>query len=218
MVAGGHAWLLRGHAWLPRGVHGCWGAYMVAREVCMVAGGACMVAWGHVWLPGGCLRLFGDMYGWQGACVGKGACMAKGTCMAKGACVAKGGTCGEEGAYMVKGGMCGERGHAWDTMRYGHTINERAVRILLECILVCFFFGCFFKIFLSPLPFAPLPHSKGRHPPEKNPDFVPDTCGRNVAAHAHLTGDVTIGAVETEGVEVDVLHDIADALIHSRVV
>ena len=27
-------------------------------------------------------------------------------------------------------------GHAWDTTRYGDTINERAVRILLECILV----------------------------------------------------------------------------------
>ena len=32
--------------------------------------------------------------------------------------------------------MHGEGGHAWDTMRYGDTINERAVRILLECILV----------------------------------------------------------------------------------
>ena len=28
------------------------------------------------------------------------------------------------------------RGRAWDTTRYGDTINERAVRILLECILV----------------------------------------------------------------------------------
>ena len=27
-------------------------------------------------------------------------------------------------------------GRAWDTMRYGDTVNERAVRILLECILV----------------------------------------------------------------------------------
>ena len=26
--------------------------------------------------------------------------------------------------------------HAWDTTRYGDMINERAVRILLECILV----------------------------------------------------------------------------------
>ena len=37
-----------------------------------------------------------------------------------------------------RGGMhgCSGGGHAWDTTRYGDTINERAVRILLECILV----------------------------------------------------------------------------------
>ena len=29
-----------------------------------------------------------------------------------------------------------KEGCAWDTTRYGDTINERAVRILLECILV----------------------------------------------------------------------------------
>ena len=36
------------------------------------------------------------------------------------------------------GGMCGCSwgGHAWDTMRYRDTGNERAVCILLECILV----------------------------------------------------------------------------------
>ena len=34
--------------------------------------------------------------------------------------------------------MHGKGGNAWDTMRYGDTINERAVRILLECILVLF--------------------------------------------------------------------------------
>ena len=34
-------------------------------------------------------------------------------------------------AWLLRGG-----GHAWDTTRYGDTINERAVRILLECILV----------------------------------------------------------------------------------
>ena len=32
------------------------------------------------------------------------------------------------------------RGHAWDMTSYGDTINERAVRILLECILVYFNF------------------------------------------------------------------------------
>ena len=32
-------------------------------------------------------------------------------------------------------------GRAWDTTRYGDTVNERAVRILLECILVVFQLG-----------------------------------------------------------------------------
>ena len=42
------------------------------------------------------------------------------------------------------GGICGclggvhgcSGGRAWDTMRYGDTVNERTVLILLECILV----------------------------------------------------------------------------------
>ena len=34
----------------------------------------------------------------------------------------------------------GGGGHAWDMTRYGDTINERAVRILLECILVQYYF------------------------------------------------------------------------------
>ena len=57
----------------------------------------------------------------------------RGTCMARGACVAKGCCVWQRGACMV-------RGCAWDMTRYGDTINERAVRILLECILLCFFF------------------------------------------------------------------------------
>ena len=32
---------------------------------------------------------------------------------------------------MAKG-----RGHVSDMMRYGNTVNEQAVRILMECILV----------------------------------------------------------------------------------
>ena len=32
--------------------------------------------------------------------------------------------------------MVAPGGHAWDMTRYRDTINERAVRILLECILV----------------------------------------------------------------------------------
>ena len=42
-----------------------------------------------------------------------------------------GGVCGCSGVCVVARG-----GHAWDTTRYGDTVNERAVRILLECILV----------------------------------------------------------------------------------
>ena len=51
---------------------------------------------------------------WQGGMHGEGVCVVKLACMAKGGC--------------SKGrGMCGIR---------RDTINERAVRILLECILV----------------------------------------------------------------------------------
>ena len=120
----GHAWLLLGgcmvargacvvapggHAWLlPGGVHGCSGGC-----VCGCSWGVCMVApEGHAWLlPGG-------MHGCsQGACVvaPRGACV-----------VAPGGR-----AWLLPGG-----GHAWDTMTHRDTVNERAVCILLECILV----------------------------------------------------------------------------------
>ena len=34
-------------------------------------------------------------------------------------------------------------GHAWDMTRYADTVNERAVHILLECILVfCILVSC----------------------------------------------------------------------------
>ena len=62
--------------------------------------------------------------------------------VAPGGCVvAPGGQC----AWLLWGGMRGcsrggmhgcSRGHVWDTTRYRDTVNERAVRILLECILV----------------------------------------------------------------------------------
>ena len=46
-------------------------------------------------------------------------------------------------AWLLPGGGgmhgCLGGGRAWDTTRYGDTINERAVRILLECILVHYF-------------------------------------------------------------------------------
>ena len=70
-----------------------------------------------------------------------------------GACVvAMGGVCGCYrgcvvalwGACMVapRGTCMVAPGGAWDTTRYGDTINERVVCILLECILVkCAFQG-----------------------------------------------------------------------------
>ena len=112
--------LLGGHVWLmPGGMCGC------SQGVCMVAPGgrgmgACVVALGGVWLlPGG-------MY-----------------------MVAPGGVhgCSQGGVWSLWGGRHAwslpgghvwllTGGHAWDMTRYGDTINERAVRILLECILV----------------------------------------------------------------------------------
>ena len=82
----------------------------------LLPGGACVVARvGGAWLVGGAC-----MVGPGGMCIvgpgGGGACM-----------VAPGGAC-----VVAPGGG----GHAWDTTRYGDMINERAVHILLECILV----------------------------------------------------------------------------------
>ena len=65
--------------------------------------------------------MVGGVHG-RGACV-PGAHAWQGVCMAGGACMA--------GCMHGRGGEHGRgRGHAW------HTVNERAVRILLECILV----------------------------------------------------------------------------------
>ena len=44
--------------------------------------------------------------------------------------------------------MHGERGCARD-MRYGDMISERAVRILLECILVMLFFLLYYVSYLT---------------------------------------------------------------------
>ena len=59
---------------------------------------------------------------WGGCVVAPGGCMVAlgGMCM-----VALGGC-----AWLLPGG------HAWDMTRYGDTVNEQPVRILLECILV----------------------------------------------------------------------------------
>ena len=139
-----------GRAWLLFGVHGCsWGVVRgCSRGACMVAPG-----WGVWLLPGGHMwLLLGGMHGcsWGGVWLlrGWGACVVApiGACV-----VAPGGHAwllpgGLHGCFQgVYGCSCwggmhgyswGEGGHAWDTIRYGDTINEQAVRILLECILV----------------------------------------------------------------------------------
>ena len=125
LLGGGHVWLLRGGLWL------LWGACMVALGgMCGCLGGMC-----------GCSR--GDMHGCsQGDVCGcsQGAGMvALGVCMVapRGCMVAPRGH-----AWLLWGAcMVAPGGHAWDTTRYGDMINERAVRILLECILVLFPFG-----------------------------------------------------------------------------
>ena len=98
--------------------------------------GVCMVAGGHAWLPGACV-VGGHV--WRG-----GPAWWRGHAWQRGACVAKGvhgkwGMHGKE-VCMTKGGMHGKGGYVWQRgcvhgIRWD-TINERAVRILLECILV----------------------------------------------------------------------------------
>ena len=163
---GGHVWLLPwGCAWLPcGGMHGCsqGGMHGCSQGACMVAlgqrghawlllGGMCGCSWGAcVVSPGGCAwLLLGGMYGCSQGCVcgcsGGHAWVAPGgACIVAtgghtwllpgGACVVALGEC----AWLLLGGCVWllPGGHAWDTMTYGDTINEQAVRILLECILV----------------------------------------------------------------------------------
>ena len=124
--------------------------------------GACMVegcAWwrGHTWwrgcmAKGGCV-VKGGMHGkggdtWQRG-LGWGACMVKGghawwrgACMVRGVCVAKGGCAWQRGGVVKEGDMCGEGGCVVCTppLYEIRPVNARAVRILLECILVCKFF------------------------------------------------------------------------------
>ena len=85
-------------------------AWLLGGHAWLLLGGAYMVAWGACMVaPGGHAWLFG------------GACMV----------APKG------GVHGCSGGVCGcSGGRAWDTTRYGDMVNERAVRIPLECILV----------------------------------------------------------------------------------
>ena len=102
-------WLLWG------GVHGC-------------SSGACMVAHGgHAWLlQGVCMVAPGGMHGCSWGVCG---CSGEGVC---------GCSQGAGHEWLLQGCVhgCSQKGHVWDTTRYGDMINERAVRILLECILV----------------------------------------------------------------------------------
>ena len=84
---------------------------------------------GEAWMAEGCMA--GDMCG--RGCAWQGACMAGGMCgWVAGGHAWWGGMCGRGGA-CVAGGMRGMS--PADTTRYGDRVNERAVRILLECIL-----------------------------------------------------------------------------------
>ena len=117
-------------------------------SVCPHWGGACVVAPGggwlllghHAWLlPGGMHGCSGGAWLFWGCMValgGGGMCGCSGrSCLVapRGMHGCSGGACmvAPRGACVVAPG-----GHAWDTTRYGDTINERALRILLECILV----------------------------------------------------------------------------------
>ena len=116
-VNGGHAWLLWG------GMHGC----STRGGVCDYEGGmrgcsrgVCMVAWGGMCGCSGGVC----MVAWGEACM-----VALGGHM----WLLQGGVHGCSGGRGVHGCL---GGHAWDKTRYGDTVNERAVGILLECILV----------------------------------------------------------------------------------
>ena len=131
-------------------VGGAWG-HAWQRGACVA--GVCVWQRGHVW--------HGGMHEWWGVCMaggmhcGEGGMHGRGgvhggACVAGGACMA-GGIHGE--GVCVAGVLCG-RGHAWQGGMHGRgcawqgghaplpqqilrdTVNERVVRILLECILV----------------------------------------------------------------------------------
>ena len=139
------------------GICGCGGACMVDRGVSERWGrwlwGACMAA-GHAWLQGGACMVdkgacvVGGVHGCGGACMAGGhAWLQKGVC-GWGACVVDRGHAWL-GKHVWLGGVHGFGGEcmvvwggAW-LQRGMHrirpdTVNERAVRILLECILVIF--------------------------------------------------------------------------------
>ena len=78
----------------------------------------------------------GGMHAW-GACMAGGV-HGQGVCMAGGACMAVGGLAWghvwQQGVCMAGGHVWWQGGHAWQILR--DMVYERAVHILLECILV----------------------------------------------------------------------------------
>ena len=87
------------------GMHGCWGACVVARGHAWVLGGMCCF-WGggeHAWLSGGCMVVGG--HAWLGACmVVWGTCVVAGRGMrgCQGVCSC-GGMHGCGGCVVVEG-------------------------------------------------------------------------------------------------------------------
>ena len=118
-MAGGHVWSKGG----MRGQEGehAWQGGMHDHGACMV--GACMAGGMH-----------GRGRAWQGACVAGGACVVGGLHGQVGGHVSPGGHAWPGGCVcVVTGGVRGQRGACMMKIRL---VNARAVRILLECILV----------------------------------------------------------------------------------
>ena len=167
VLFGGHAWFYSGgmHGFIQGGMHGfiwghAWfysgGMYRFIQGACMVAlggvhgcsGGACMVApGGHAWLLQGGLRgfiqrgvhgfIWGHAWFYLGVCAwfysGGHVWFYSGVCMV----LFRG------HAWFYSGG------HAWFFQFFRiqwDTVNEWAVHILLECILVLSVFGKMSKI------------------------------------------------------------------------
>ena len=128
--------MVRGHAWFQGGMHAGGRVWL----------GACMVSGGHVWLRWGVCVVVGGVHGFAESCVVVGGHVW----LREGACMIAGGMSGFWGACVAAGGVhgCGGLHGCWGACivaRGVHrirrdTVNERVVRILLECILVsiCF--------------------------------------------------------------------------------
>ena len=112
-----------------------WGKVIFLHQfVILFTGGRVWLLGGHAWLLRGVACVVAPGGAWVVApWGGMHAC-------SRGCVVAPGGVRGCSGGACVV--ALGERvwllwgGHGWDTTTHGDTVNERAVRILLECILV----------------------------------------------------------------------------------